>query len=214
MAHLLHIDSSIQGDRSISRALSARAAARWHAAHPGSSVTYRDLATDPIPHMGPAGAEARFVPADQHNEAQAASWALSAELIGEVAAADTVLLGLPLYNFGPPSTVKAWVDHLIAPGLSIDAATGEGKLGGSEFIVLQARGGGYGEGTPREGWDHARPWLPHGVSLTGLDPRFITAELTLADVNPQMADLRDLAAASLKAAEAEVDELWESAAVA
>ena len=214
MAHLLHIDSSIQGDRSISRALSARAAARWHAAHPGSSVTYRDLAIDPIPHLGPAGAEARFVPADQHNEAQAASWALSEQLIGEVAAADTILLGLPLYNFGPPSTVKAWVDHLIAPGLSIDSATGEGKLGGHEMIVLQARGGGYGEGTPREGWDHAQPWLPHGVSLTGLEPRFITAELTLADVNPQMADLRDLAAASLKAAEAEVDELWAAAPVA
>lgn len=214
MAHLLHIDSSIQGDRSISRALTARAAARWHFAHPGSSVTYRDLAADPIPHLGPAGAEARFVPADQHNEAQAASWALSAELIGEVAAADTILLGLPLYNFGPPSTVKAWVDHLIAQGLSIDPVSGEGKLGGREMIVLQARGGGYGEGTPREGWDHAQPWLPHGVSLTGLEPRFITAELTLADVNPQMADLRDLAAASLKAAEAEVDELWQGAAVA
>ena len=69
MAHLLHIDSSIQGDRSISRALTARAAARWHAAHPGSSVTYRDLAVDPIPHFGPAGNEARSVPADQWNEA-------------------------------------------------------------------------------------------------------------------------------------------------
>jgi FMN-dependent NADH-azoreductase len=214
MAHLLYIDSSIQGDRSISRALTARAAARWHAAHPGSSSTYRDLAADPIPHMGPARLEAGSVPLDQHNEAQAAAWALSVELIEEVAAADTVLLGLPLYNFGPPSTVKSWVDYLIAPGLSIDAATGEGKLGDTEMIVLQARGGGYGEGTPREGWDHAQPWLPHGVSLTGLEPRFVTAELTLADVNPQMADLRDLAAASLKAAEAAVDELWQSAAVA
>jgi FMN-dependent NADH-azoreductase len=214
MAHLLHIDSSIQGDRSISRALTARAAARWHAAHPGSSVTYRDLATDPIPHFGPAAAEARAIPPEQHNEAQAAAWALLGEIVGEVADADTILLGLPLYNFGPPSTVKAWVDHLIVPGLSMDPATGEGKLGGREFIVLQARGGGYGEGTPREGWDHAQPWLPHGVSLTGLEPRFITAELTLADVNPQMADLRDLAAASLKAAEASIDELWQAAAVA
>jgi FMN-dependent NADH-azoreductase len=214
MAHLLHIDSSVQGDRSISRALTARAAVRWHAAHPGSSVTYRDLATDPIPHFGPATNEARSIPPEQHNDAQAASWALLLEIVGEVAEADTILLGLPVYNYGPPSTVKAWVDHLIVPGVSIDAATGEGKLGGRELIVLQARGGGYGEGTPREGWDHAQPWLPHGVSLTGLEPRFITAELTLADVNPQMADLRDLAAASLKAAEAEVDELWQSAAVA
>jgi FMN-dependent NADH-azoreductase len=214
MAQLLHIDSSIQGDRSISRALSARAAARWGAANPDGTVTYRDLAADPLPHMGPAGAEARFVPVDQHNEAQAASWALSTELVAEVAAADTILFGLPLYNFGPPSTVKAWVDHLIAPGLSMDLASGDGLLGGREMIVLAARGGGYAEGTPREGWDHAQPWLPHGVSLTGLEPSFITAELTLADVNPAMAELRELAAASLKAAEAEVDALWVTGAVA
>jgi FMN-dependent NADH-azoreductase len=214
MAKLLHIDSSIQGERSISRSLSARAAARWRDANPDGTVTYRDLAADPLPHMGPAGAQARFVPADQHNSEQAASWALSTELIGEVSDADTVLLGLPLYNFGPPSTVKAWVDHLVAPGLSIDPASGDGLLGGTEMIVLQARGGGYGEGTPREGWDHAQPWLPHGLSLTGLEPRFITAELTLADVNPAMADLRELAAASLKAAEAEVDALWTTSPVA
>jgi len=214
MAHLLHIDASIQGDRSISRALSARAAARWRDANPEGTVTYRDLAADPLPHLGPAGAQARFVPPDQHNTDQAASWAISKELVDEVAAADTILLGLPVYNYGPPSTVKSWVDHLIAPGLAMDPATGEGLLGGRELIVLESRGGGYGEGTPREGWDHAQPWLPHGLSLTGLEPRFIVAELTLADVNPAMADLRELAAESLKAAEAEVDGLWAASAVA
>lgn len=214
MPHLLHIDSSIQGDRSISRALSARAAARWRDANPDGTVTYRDLAADPLPHLSPAAAQARFVPPDQHNEEQAAAWGISAELVGEVAAADTVLLGLPVYNFGPPSTVKSWVDHLVAPGLSSDPASGDPLLGGREMIVLQARGGGYAPGTPRAGWDHAQPWLPHGLSLTGLEPRFIVAELTLADVNPAMADLRDLAAASLKAAEAEVDALWATSAVA
>jgi len=119
-----------------------------------------------------------------------------------------VLLGLPLYNFGAPSSVKTWVDHLIAPGLSVDHETRTGLLGGRDFVVLASRGGGYGEGTPRAGWDHAEQWLPHGVSLTGLEPRFITAELTLAHVNPAMADLIPLADESFAAAERAIDELW------
>jgi len=78
----------------------------------------------------------------------------------------------------------------------------------TEFIVLAARGGGYGPGTPREGWDHAQPWLAHALSPTGLEPRFITAELTVARINPAMTDLIPLAAASLVRAETEIDELW------
>jgi FMN-dependent NADH-azoreductase len=208
MPHLLHIDSSIQGDASISRALTARAAAAWHAANPDGTVTYRDLAADPIPHLDATAGLARIIPREQHTPAQAESWRLSEKLVGEVAEADTIVLGLGLYNFGPPSTVKAWLDHLIAQGLSIDPVSGEGLLGGREMIVLEARGGGYGPGTPREGWDHAEPWLPHGISLTGLEPRFIVAELTLADTNPAMAGLRELAKQSLAAAEREIDQLW------
>jgi len=191
MAHLLHIDSSVRGDQSISRRLTALAAERWRTTHPGGTVTYRDLAVDPIPHLNPA------VPAT-----------LSAELIDEIKRADTILLGLPLYNFGAPSTVHAWVDHIVAPGLSIDSETGQGLLGDTDFVVLASRGGGYGPGTPREGWDHAQAWLPHAVSMTGLRPRFITAELTMADSNPAMADLKPLAAESLSHALVDIEKLW------
>ncbi|SEF24910.1 FMN-dependent NADH-azoreductase [Amycolatopsis pretoriensis] len=208
MAHLLHIDSSIQGERSVSRALTARAAAAWRAAHPDGTVTYRDLGAHPLPHIDAASGLAGMVPPEQHTPEQAAAWARTRELVDEIKAADTVLLGLPLYNFGAPSSVKTWVDHLIAPGLSVDHETQTGLLGGREFIVLASRGGGYGEGTPREGWDHAEQWLPHGVSLTGLQPRFITAELTLAHVNPAMAELIPLADASLATAEKIIDDLW------
>jgi FMN-dependent NADH-azoreductase len=206
--HLLHIDSSVQGERSISRRLTARAADAWRAAHPDGSVTYRDLGAHPLPHVDAQTVHARMVPPEQHTPAQAASWRLSEELVEEIRDADTILLGLPLYNFGPPSTVKAWVDHLIVPGASLNYETHEGLLGGRDLIILASRGGGYAAGTPREGWDHAQPWLPHGLSLTGLEPRFITAELTLADTNPAMADLRGLAAESLAAAEREIDALW------
>jgi FMN-dependent NADH-azoreductase len=151
---LLHIDSSIQGERSVSRGLTARAAAAWRAAHPGGTVAYRDLGAHPLPHLDAESGLARMVPPEQHTPAQAASWELSRELVDEVKQAGTILLGLPLYNFGPPSTVKAWVDHLVAPGLSLDPVTHEGLLGGRDFLVLASRGGGYAEGTPRR----LSPW--------------------------------------------------------
>jgi len=191
MAHLLHIDSSVRGDESVSRRLTAHAADRWRAAHRDGTVTYRDLATDPIPHFTPESGAA-----------------LSADLIAEIQRADTVLLGLPLYNFGAPSTVKSWVDHIVVQGVSFDPETGTGTLGDTDFVVLASRGGGYGPGTPREGWDHAQAWLPHAVSMTGLVPRIITAELTMADVHPAMADLRPLAAESMSGALSAIDELW------
>ncbi|GHE93400.1 FMN-dependent NADH-azoreductase [Amycolatopsis deserti] len=212
MTHLLHIDSSIRGEESVSRKLTARAAAAWRAAHPGGTVTYRDLARNPVPHLGEAGNTARVLPREQHTAAQAESWALMEEVIGEIKAADTVLLGLPLYNYGAPSEVKAWVDHLVVPGLAFDLETHEGLLGGRDFVVIASRGGGYGPGTPREGWDHAEAWLPHGLSLTGLQPRVITAELTLAPENPAMAELIPLFEQSVAAAEEEIDALWVRAA--
>lgn len=208
MANLLHIDSSIRGDASVSRQLSARAADVWRTAHPDGTVTYRDLGRDPLPHLDVTGGLARILPRGQHTAAQAESWALTEELVNEIKQADTIVLGLPLYNFGAPSSVKTWVDHLIAPGLTIDPETHAGLLGGREFVVLASRGGGYGEGTPREGWDHAQPWLSHAISPTGLEPRFITAELTLAEVTPAMAELIPLAAQSLAAAEQAIDGLW------
>ena len=206
--HLLHIDSSIQGDRSVSRKLTARAAAAWRTAHPAGTVTYRDLGNDPLPHLTAVTGLARMVPPEQHTPDQAVSWALTEQLVNEIKQATTLLLGLPLYNFGAPSSVKTWVDRLIALGLSIDPETRTGLLGGRDFVVLAARGGGYRAGTPREGWDHAEPWLPHALASTGLEPRFITAELTLATSNPAMAELIPLAEHSLAEAERTIDALW------
>ena len=214
VSHLLHIDSSIRVEDSVTRALSARAAEAWRAAHLGGTVTYRDLGASPVPHLDTQGGLARNIPVEQHTPAQADSWKLSVQLVDEIKQADTILLGLPLYNFGAPSTVKAWVDHIVAAGLSVDFERGEGLLGGRELIVLAARGGGYAPGSPRDGWDHAQLWLPHGLALTGLQPRFIVAELTLADVTPAMSELIPLARKSLANAERAVDDLWRPVATA
>jgi FMN-dependent NADH-azoreductase len=188
--------------------MSARAASAWRAAHAGGTVSYRDLGAEPVPHLDTAGGLARLISPSEHTPAQAASWKRSLELVEEIKQAETILLGLPLYNFGAPSSVKAWVDHIVAPGFTFNAETQEGIFGGRDLIVLAARGGGYAPGSPRDGWDHAELWLPHGIGLTGLQPRFITAELTYAELDPAMSELIPLARESRANAERAIDTLW------
>jgi FMN-dependent NADH-azoreductase len=214
VAHLLHIDSSIHLEGSVSRALTQRAAGAWRDAHPGGTVTYRDLGAEPIPHLDTAGGLARHVPPIQHNPAQAASWKLTEQLVAEIEQAETIVLGLPLYNLGAPSTLKAWADHVVAPGLSLDPDTHEGLLGGRDFIVVATRGGGAAPGAPRDRWDEPALWLPHAIGLTGLAPRFILVEFTFADVNPAMTEFIPLARESRDNAEREIDTLWRPAALA
>jgi FMN-dependent NADH-azoreductase len=208
MSHLLHIDSSLRTEGSRSRRLSAYYAERWRAQHPDGVVTYRDLAADPVPHLDHAAFSARFVPAADHTPEQAAASAVTEKLVDEVLAADTILIGMPLYNFGPPSTFKAWFDRIVSERTS-------GKLGGKEFVVVTARGGGYQPGTPRHGWDHREPWLRHALSTLGVsDAVFIDTELTLARESPAMIPL-DLGGAedqSLADALAAVDALFERSA--
>lgn len=204
MTHLLHLDSSLRREGSRSRRLSAHFAQGWKAANPGGVITYRDLAAAPIPHLDEAGFTAQFTAPEQRSPEQNEAYKLNEELIEELLAADTVLIALPLYNFGPPSTFKAWFDRIVSGERTM------GKLGGKKFVVVTAAGGGYGPGTPREGWDHREPWLRHALSTLGVtDVTFLGAELTLARESPQMIPL-DLGAAedaSLAAALAAIDEL-------
>ncbi len=188
MGHLLHIDSSLRTEGSRSRRLSAHFADRWRTDNPDGIVTYRDLAADPVPHIDDAAFFGQFVPEADQTPEQAAAQAVSTQLIDEILAADTVLIGLPLYNFGPPSTFKAWFDRIVS-------GRTRGKLGDKEFVIVCARGGGYGPGTPREGWDHGEQWLRHALSSIGVDNAiFISAEFTLARESPNMIPL-DLGAA-------------------
>lgn len=212
MPHLLHIDSSVKGDESVSRALTRRAVEAWQAANPGGTVTYRDLNADQLPALNTDANLARYVPAEQQTPEQAAFAALSKQLVDEIKAADQVIIGLPLYNYAAPATLKTWVDHIVFPGLSTDAATAEGLLGGRRFQAIVSRGGGYGEGTPRHGWDHASGWFVKVMSTLGAEVDVIVAELTLADVVPAMADLKPLAAESLAQAERAIDGLFVTAA--
>jgi FMN-dependent NADH-azoreductase len=108
--------------------------------------------------------------------------------------AQTVLIATPLYNFGVPAHVKAWIDLVIT-----DPRFGPGSvpLAGKPVVLVAVRGGGYGAGTPREGWDHATPYLLRILrDVWGAEVTLVEAELTLADVVPAMAELRDVAAVS------------------
>jgi FMN-dependent NADH-azoreductase len=208
--HLLHLDASMRShDESRSRRLSARYAEAWRGAHPGATVTYRDLAADPLPHLDLVAFSANMLTADQRTPAQAAARALTEQIAGEALAADTIVLGMGLYNFGAPSTVKAWFDRLVVPGLTV--GDDGGLLGGRRLVLALAAGGGYAEGTPRHGWDHREPWLRHAFETLGLsDVHVVAAELTLARESPAMIplDLGDAEDASYAAAQTAIDDIF------
>jgi FMN-dependent NADH-azoreductase len=208
MSTLLHLDSSMRHEGSRSRALSAHFAGAWQQAHPDGSVIYRDLAADPIPHLDLTAFSANLVSEDDRTAPQRAARKLTETLANELLAADEIVIGIPLYNFGPPSTFKAWLDRIVVPGLTVDPAGG-GLLGGRAVTFTAARGGGYGPGTPREGWDHREPWLLQTFGVLGIDEiRFIHAELTLSRESPRMSGLEDLEDKSIAEAHAAIDELF------
>ncbi|MEV8439503.1 NAD(P)H-dependent oxidoreductase [Actinosynnema sp. NPDC051121] len=189
MAHLLHIDTSLRFDGSVSREVGGAFAEAWRSAHPDGELTYRDLAVDPLPHVDPAALATREADGDRPLERQ---------LVAEVKAADTVLLGVPMYNFGLPSSLKAWLDWVLVPELFADQETGVGVLTGTRVVVVTARGGSYAPGTPRHPFDFQEPYLRAVFSMLGVEPEFVHAELTLAGVMPHLAQFRELAVASLE----------------
>lgn len=191
MTTLLRVDASIRVDGSVSRALADSAQAAWQAEHPDGVVIRRDLGRHPIPsNVWPAvitnkmGLDAG-PDADRADTAEAV--ALAADLAAEVKNADAILLAVPLYNYGISQHVKTWIDLLLA---DTELVSGPGPVQRRPIILTLARGGGYGPGTPREGWDHATAYLERVFGdMFGMNIRKAVAELTLAPVTPAMAEL-------------------------
>ncbi|MGV2919251.1 FMN-dependent NADH-azoreductase [Streptomyces alfalfae] len=176
MAVLLHIDSSLSPlERSGSRRLTDAFRKAWEEEHPQGSVVYRDLAAAPVPHLDAATVTAASVPP------------LREELIAEFEKADVVLIGAPMYNFTIPSTLKAWLDHVILAGRTFGPDVAPS---GKRAVVASSRGGSYRPGTPRAGFEFDTNYLEKvlGDGL-GLRVEVITRELTMAAVNPAMAEL-------------------------
>jgi FMN-dependent NADH-azoreductase len=202
---LLRLDASLRAEGSISREVADSVQRAWQAEHPGSPIVRRDLGLEPIPlDSWIAANSARSTPLEQQTPEQKQGAALARSLRDELLDADAYLFAVPLYNFGVPSNLKTWVDLLLTlPELS---GGGPAPLAGRPAVLVVSRGGGYGEGTPREGWDHSTPWLQRiFTDVFKLELRTVTAELTLANVVPAMAGLKDLAAQSLAEAHVAAD---------
>lgn len=193
MTTIFRLDSSIRVEGSTSRAVAdTLEAAIVEAEGDGVTVTRRDVGTQPLDgSLWATSAFAGFVPEESWTPEQRAAKTQAAQLADEVVEADVLIIATPLYNFGVSAHLKLWIDTLISdPRFAPGTETVKGK---PAFLVV-AKGGGYGEGTPRAGWDHATAYLRRILEdVWGLDLDVIETELTLAEVTPQMAELRDLA---------------------
>jgi FMN-dependent NADH-azoreductase len=176
---LLHIDSSILGPNSVSRQLSAAAVAGLKAAGSQADIIYRDLAAEPISHLSGAYLSAAQSAGGEHEEAVATDLAQGFSALQEFLAADTVVIGVAVYNFSIPSQLKAWVDRIVIAGQTFQyGAQGrpEGLVSGKRVILTVARGGFYGPGTPTESFEHAETYLRTIFGFIGIVPEVVVAE--------------------------------------
>jgi FMN-dependent NADH-azoreductase len=192
MATLLHIDSSLNpGTTSKSRTVAMRFCDAWREQHPDGEVIHRDLAADPLPHLDQHAFSAAFVDAEARTPEQATAMARRVRLIEELERADAVLLAAPMYNFTIPSTLKAWIDHVLMVGRTTGDAS---SVKGLPVTVIASRGGSYAPGTPREASEYVQNYLRSILNeYMGLELDFIVPELTAAHSNPDMAELIPLA---------------------
>ncbi|MFG2003834.1 FMN-dependent NADH-azoreductase [Spirillospora sp. NPDC048911] len=204
MTTLLHLEASARR-RSFSREVGEAFAASWRSAHPDGTYVRRDLALDPVPFIGEAWTElCDYVLAngitdiDRYKEAvrtpgQAAAWAVLEPLLNELVAADVVLISTPMYNYSIPASLKAWLDQVTFPKMS---------LAGRRFVVATARGGAYSPGAPKAKFDYQERFLRDFFAghFAVEDTIFINAELANSRIDPALAHLRGAHEESLAAA--------------
>ena len=156
---ILHIDASINGENSASRAISRSIVDQLTIESGEVEVLYRDLAADPLPHLT--------------LEAFAETGALD-----EFLRADTVVIGAPMYNFTLPTQLKAWIDRIVVAGRTFryTASGPEGLVPGKRVIIALARGGFYNEGSPAAAFEHLETYLRGVFGFLGIEPDFVAAD--------------------------------------
>jgi FMN-dependent NADH-azoreductase len=156
---ILKIDSSITGENSVSRTLTARVMEQLVAVHGGEQVIERDLVSDPLDHLT-LGAFA------------------NTSVLDEFLAADIIVIGAPMYNFTLPSQLKAWLDRILVAGKTFRYTEHgpEGLAGGKRVIIALSRGGFYGENSPAAGLEHLETYLAGVFGFIGIVPQFVHAD--------------------------------------
>ncbi|NNN34232.1 FMN-dependent NADH-azoreductase [Streptomyces sp. S3(2020)] len=195
MTTLLHIDSSVlTGEASASRSVAEAFREAWQEQHPEGTVIHRDLAVDPVPHITAAAWSAGMTDPAERTPEQSAAFAARLRLIEELEEADAVLIGAPMHNYSIPSTLKAWLDNVFLLGRTAGETP---SAQGTPVVVVASRGGSYGPGTPREGFEFVRNYLEAVLQgALGLDVDFIVPELTMAPSVPALSTLIPLYEAS------------------
>src|ERR1700680_3922069 len=174
---LLRIDSSAR-NVSVTRQLTARSAEEWKKNHPDGDVIYRDLSATKLPPITDDWSATRLEES-KLTPAQRSYLSTSDELIEELRAADTVVIGAPMYNFSIPSSLKAWIDQIVRLGKTVGYGPNgpQGLLARKKVIVITSRGAAYEKGTARGAFDFQEPYLLHILAFIGLtDVTFIHAE--------------------------------------
>lgn len=186
MKTILQIDSSILGDYSVSRSLTADIVSKLMALHPGSKVIQHDVAAKPVLHLSDAHLAA-------FKGGKVDSTSLNQDLtqgntyLDDLLAADFIVVGAPMYNFSIPSQLKSWIDRVSVAGktFSYTAKGPEGLVKGKKAYIASTRGGIHSEGSPSASFDHQETYLQGALAFMGItDVTIIRAEGI--NISPEM----------------------------
>lgn len=167
---ILIVESSPRGSESASRKLASKLRARLVSQYPQASVVVRDLAHDNLPHLDEAALKAMTTRDPAEAESLKSALRLSDQLTEELLASDILVIATPMWNFGLPSSLKAWIDHVVRAGKTFNYAGAgvEGLAKGKKAILALASGGVFSEG-PWKPWDTVEPYLRQILGFIGID---------------------------------------------
>jgi len=189
--NILHIDSGILGDQSVSRRLTASIVGRLKTDTASAAVTYRDLVTAPLAHLSGAHLMAASASPEGIEASLASELNAGRAALDEFLKADVVVVGAPMYNFAVPTQLKTWIDRILVAGTTFryTEAGVEGLAKGKKVIVASTRGGHYSGASPISAMDHQETYLSTVFGFIGIsDIEFIRAEgLAMGDEAKQTA---------------------------